>query len=89
VGLVAFSVFHYSEDLAGQTWMRQTNDPLVALGVALQPVRGVLFALAFYPLSEALFGRKNGWLVIWLLLVTLGIFSIYGEAPAPWKARSI
>jgi hypothetical protein len=81
IGLLAFSVFHYSEDFAGQTWMRQTNDPIVALGVALQPIRGVLFALAFYPLREILFGRKNGWLVTWLLLVTLGIFSIYGEAP--------
>ena len=64
-----------------RTWMRQISDPIIALGPALQPLRGILFALAFYPLREILFGRKNGWLVTWLLLVALGIFSTFGPAP--------
>ncbi len=84
VGLVAFNVFNYTASFAQadmQTWMRQTNDPVVALGPALQFLRGILFALAFYPLREILFGRKNGWLVTWLLLVSLGIFSTFGPAP--------
>lgn len=83
-GLVAFTVFNYAADFANpqmRTWMRQTNDPIVALGPALQFIRGILFALAFYPLREILFGRKNGWLVIWLLLVSLGIFSTFGPTP--------
>jgi hypothetical protein len=62
-------------------YMRQTNEPIVALGPALQFIRGILFALAFYPLREVLFTRKNGWLVTWLVLVMLGILSTFGAAP--------
>jgi hypothetical protein len=61
--------------------MRQLGDPLIALGPALQPIRGILFALAFYPLREILFARKNGWLIMWGLLAALGIFSTFGPAP--------
>jgi hypothetical protein len=83
-GLVAFTVFNYTArfaepGLAGL--MRPTSEPLIALGPALQPIRGLLFALAFFPLREILFGRKKGWLVTWLLLVILGIFSTFGPAP--------
>lgn len=82
-GLVAFTVFNYTArfaepGLAGL--MRPTSEPIIALGPALQPIRGLLFALAFFPLREILFGRKNGWLVTWLLLVTLGIFSTFAAA---------
>jgi len=44
-------------------------------------VRGILFALAFYPLRVNLFQRKYGWLMMWGLLVVLGIFSTYGPTP--------
>jgi hypothetical protein len=66
VGLVALTIFDYATQFAEtevRTFMRQTNDPIVALGPALQPIRGFLFELAFYPLREILFMRKNGWLV--------------------------
>lgn len=85
VGLAAFTVLNYTEFYARPevaTYMRQTSDPMVALGPALQPIRGVLFALVFYVLREPLFGRKHGWLIIWLMLVVLGIFSTFGPAPA-------
>jgi hypothetical protein len=62
-------------------WLRQTDDPIVALGPALQPFRGLLFAIAFYPLREVIFGRKHGWLVLWLVLVVVGIFSTFGPTP--------
>jgi hypothetical protein len=85
VGLVAFTVLNYTElyarpDVAA--YMRQTNEPIVALGPALQPIRGLLFALVFYFLREPLFGRNHGWLIIWLMLVVLGIFATFGPAPA-------
>lgn len=85
VGLVAFTVLNYTELYARPevaAYMRQTNEPIVALGPALQPIRGILFALVFYFLREPLFGRKHGWLIIWLMLVALGIFSTFGPAPA-------
>jgi hypothetical protein len=84
VGLVASVVFNYSADFARpelRTYMRQIGDPSIALGPALQPLRGILFALAFYPLREILFRRKNGWLIAWWLLAALGIFSTFGPAP--------
>src|SRR5688572_7206024 len=83
VGLVASTVFDYAADFSRpelSTYMRQIGDPIIALGPALQPLRGILFALAFYPLREILFKRKNGWLVMWWLLVALGIFSTFGPA---------
>jgi hypothetical protein len=85
VGLVASTVFNYSADFARpelRDYMRQLGDPIIALGPALQPIRGILFALAFYPLREILFHRKNGWLINWWLLVALGILSTFGPAPS-------
>ena len=84
VGLVASVLFNYSADFARpelRTYMRQIGDPIIALGPALQPLRGILFALAFYPLREALFRKQNGWLITWWLLVALGILSTFGPAP--------
>jgi len=81
VGFAAFTVFDYTAQFAEadvRTFMRQTKDPLVALGPALQPIRGILFALAFFPLREILFKRRNGWLITWWLLVSLGILSTFG-----------
>ena len=82
MGLAAFNLFNYASMFArpALSFMRPTSDALVALGPALQPIRGLLFALAFYPLREILFGRKNGWLITWLLLVSLGIFSTFAAA---------
>jgi hypothetical protein len=85
VGLVASIVFNYSADFARpelRGYMRQLGDPVIALGPALQPIRGIIFALAFYPLREILFKRKNGWLITWWLLVALGILSTFGPSPS-------
>lgn len=84
MGLLALTLFNYREAFEGpvtREYMRPVSDPIVALGPALQFIRGLLFAAAFYPLREILFGRKNGWLITWLLLVTLGILSTFGAAP--------
>ena len=83
VGLVAFTALNYTARFAEpglSAFMRPTSDPIVALGPALQPIRGLLFALAFFPLRAILFGQKKGWLITWLLLVTLGIFSTFAAA---------
>jgi hypothetical protein len=84
MGILAFNFLGYAEAFASPEmacWMRQADDPMVMAGVLFQPLRGLLFALAFYPLREALFGRRNGWLVMWWLLVALGILSTFGPAP--------
>jgi hypothetical protein len=83
-GWIAFYLFDYqglfaSPSLAG--FMRPTDDAWVMLGPLFQPLRGLLFALALYPLRNSLFNRKYGWLAIWWLLVALGILSTYGPTP--------
>ena len=84
MGILALTFLEYKTAFAEpitREYMRQVDEPIVALGPALQFIRGILFAVAFYPLREILFGRKNGWLITWLLLVTLGILSTFGAAP--------
>lgn len=61
--------------------MRPTSDPWVMAGPLFQPVRGVVFALAFYPLRNVLFARRRGWLTLWWLLLALGVLSTFGPAP--------
>ncbi len=61
--------------------MRPTSDPWVMAGPLFQPVRGVIFALAFYPLRKALFAERSGWLTLWWLLLALGVLSTFGPAP--------
>lgn len=84
VGLLALNFLDYRAAFEGPTvreLMRPVTDPIVALGPSLQFIRGILFAIAFYPLRAALFGRRNGWLTIWLLLVVLGILAPFAPAP--------
>ncbi len=85
MGALASTFLNYAERFARPEmacWMRQLDDPLIMVGPLLQPIRGLIFALAFYPLREILFGRKNGWLMMWWTLVALGILSTFGPAPA-------
>lgn len=85
MGALASMFLNYTERFARPEmacWMRQLDDPLIMVGPLLQPIRGLIFALAFYPLREILFGRKNGWLMMWWTLVALGILSTFGPAPA-------
>jgi len=60
--------------------MRPTTDRLVMAGPLFQPIRGVIFALAFYPLRSVLFAKPRGWLTLWWLLLALGVFSTFGPA---------
>ncbi len=83
MGVFALLVFDYAAlyaqpDMAGL--MRQTTDPLVMAGPLFQPIRGLVFALVIYPLRQVVFTRKQGWLVLWWILVALGIVSTFGPA---------
>jgi len=85
MGVLAFTLLNYTQSYSSGTlacFMRLTTDPLVKAGVLFQPIRGLIFALAFFPLGEVLFGKKNGWLIMWWMLVALGILSTFAPAPA-------
>lgn len=60
--------------------MRPTSDPLVMAGPLFQPIRGIIFASALYPLRSVLFGERRGWLILWWLLLALGVLSTFGPA---------
>jgi hypothetical protein len=84
MGLLALTLLEYRtafEAPITREYMRSVDDAIVALGPALQFIRGILFAIAFYPLRTILFERKNGWLITWLVLVMLGILSTFAAAP--------
>jgi hypothetical protein len=82
-GILAYTLNDYERMYAEPPlsyFMRATTDRLVMAGPLLQPIRGVIFALAFYPLRTVLFGTRRGWLVLWWLLLALGVFSTFGPA---------
>ena len=84
MGLLASTVFDYGHLYAGtglNLLMRQTSEPLVMAGPLFGPIRGLLFGLVFLLLREPLFERKNGWLVMWITLVVLGILNPFGPSP--------
>jgi hypothetical protein len=61
--------------------MRPIDDPWVMAGPLFQPIRGILFGIVFYLLREVFFGRRNGWLLMWLMLVIVGILAVFGPTP--------
>ncbi len=84
MGILAASLLDYESALARpclQCWMRQVSDPMIMAGPLFQPLRGVLFALAIYPIRAAIFARKRGALVLFWLLVALGVMSTFGPSP--------
>jgi hypothetical protein len=84
MGILALTFFHYTEAFSSgvlSSYMRPTDHPMVMAGVLFQPLRGILFGVVFYLLRDVLFGRKNGWLVNWIMLVFVGILSAFSAAP--------
>jgi hypothetical protein len=82
-GLLAFTINGYAKMYAQPPLsyiMRPTTDPIVMAGALFQPIRGVLFALAFYPLRRIVFAPPRGWLSLWGLLLALGVLSTFGPA---------
>ena len=83
-GFLAYTLGGYEKTFAEPPLsylMRPTSDRWVMAGPLLQPVRGLVFALAFYPLRSVLFARPRGWLTLWWLLLALGVLSTFGPAP--------
>jgi hypothetical protein len=66
-------------------------------GPLVQPIRGLLFGLALYPLRAVVFRKRDGWLILWLVLAVVGILSTFGPAPGsiegmiytvlPWQTQ--
>ena len=83
-GVLASTIFDYGTLFATTSLnllMRPTSDPMVMAGPLFQPIRGLLFGIVFFLLRDILFGRKNGWLVMWIMLVFVGILGTFGPTP--------
>ena len=81
MGVLAAHFLNYAAEFAKpDSGMRQVSDRMVMAGPLFQPIRGLVFALVFYPLRACLFGRKHGWLLMTWMLVALGILSTFGPA---------
>jgi hypothetical protein len=84
VGALAYKLGNYEKTFSEPPlsyFMRPTSDPWIMVGPLMQPVRGVIFALAFYPLRSVFFAERRGWLTLWWVLVALGILSTFGPSP--------
>jgi hypothetical protein len=81
MGALAAHFLNYAELMAKpDSGMLPFTSPWVMAGPLFQPIRGLIFALVFFPLRGCLFGRKNGWLIVGWMLVGLGILSTFGPA---------
>jgi hypothetical protein len=83
-GILAYKLGGYEKTFAEPPlsyFMRPTTDRLVMAGPLFQPIRGLIFASALYPLRNALFAERRGWLILWWLLLALGVISTFGPSP--------
>ena len=90
MGLLASTILDYARFFAESglnVMMRPTSDPLVMVGPLFQPIRGILFGLVFYLLREPFFGKKNVWLVMWIVPVVGGILGTVGPSPLFLQGR--
>ena len=83
IGILASIFLGYSErmlrpDIA--PIIRQITDPILMVSPWIQPIRALLLAIVFYLLKDILFNPKNGWLVMWIMLVVLGILAPFGAS---------
>jgi hypothetical protein len=83
-GILAYSLGGYAKTFSQPPlsyFMRATSDPILRAGPLFQPLRGIIFASALYPLRSVLFAERRGWLILWWLLLALGVLSTFGPAP--------
>lgn len=83
VGVLAMFVFNYREAFASESlqgFMKPLDSPWVALGPALQVLRGLLFGLALWPFRAVFLPPGKGWWQLWLLFIVLGILATFGPA---------
>ena len=80
-GVFAVFVMDYEalwETDAIGSFMRPIDEPLVAIGPALNIIRGMLYALIFLPLRKPLFEEKHGLLKLGGLLIGLTYLATFG-----------
>ena len=83
-GVAAYVLFDYAAVFQSEylsCYMRPTTSKWIAIGPALQWIRGLVFAAALYPFRHVFLEGARGWLKLWGLLLGLAILSTAGPAP--------
>ncbi|KAA3608863.1 MAG: hypothetical protein D8M58_19195 [Calditrichaeota bacterium] len=84
-GLLMSNIFDYGElfrqDII-KDYMRPIDSPYILFGPFLQPVRGLLFAIGIWPIRALIIGKKNGWLILWNIIIIFGILSTPSASPS-------
>ena len=81
MGLLAAHFLNYAAVFSNpNSGLRPITSPWIMAGPLFQPLRGIVFALVFYPLRDSLFGRKHGWLIMGWMLIAIGILSTFAAA---------
>ncbi|MDI9477191.1 MAG: hypothetical protein QM345_00330 [Bacillota bacterium] len=84
MGILASFLFNYSERFVAGTlrlYMLPTDSPLVALGPALQIIRGLIFTVVLWPVKNTFIEGEKGWLKLWVLFIGLAILGTAGPTP--------
>lgn len=79
-GIIFMLLFDYQSTLS-HAGMRDTNSLIVGLSPVFQIVRGVLFGIVLWLFKNSFINSKNGWLLIWVMIVIVGIFNTPSTAP--------
>lgn len=81
-GIAAYTIMDYPSRFAEEcSIMIPADSARVALGPALQVVRGLIFAVALFPFRRVFLDEERGWLKLWGLFLGLAILSTAGPAP--------
>jgi len=79
-GIFAMAFMNYEELFLTEAlaFMRPTTDPIVALSMALQLFRGIIYGLVLYPLRKAFFEEDKGYLKLGLIFLGLTVLATFG-----------
>ena len=79
-GIFALTFLNYSKEFGSETMsnlMLPVDHWKVAIGLGLQPLRGIIIALVLWPFREVIFSNK-GWMKLGFLILGLSYFSTIG-----------
>jgi hypothetical protein len=80
-GVFGFYIINYKELYSTDSLsllMRPVTDPVVALGPALQIIRGIIIALILFPMQKVFFEEKHGLKKLALIILGFSLLSTIG-----------
>lgn len=80
-GIIFSQIFNYQRSLVESANIRDMNSLLVQMAPLFQIIRGALFGIVLLWFKDSFFGRKYGWLKLWLSLIILGVFNTPATSP--------